>query len=189
MNQRASDATAAFQRLPSELAKALNYGAAMTEDDWVKLAALWNANVRPPIRQPLPDDDFDVVMNPRRWTRQMNDAWHKNIPDLQAAFDALKVLYRRRDGDVDMADKIASNVLANFKTEGNRNKYDELEACYAMLFKQLQPIAKLCDRMAEALERIASYPDANTISDAHYIARKTAREALAQYRAAKDAKC
>ena len=28
-------------------------------------------------------------LNPRLWTQSMSDAWHKAIPDLQAAFEAL----------------------------------------------------------------------------------------------------
>lgn len=35
---------------------------------------------------------YEVLMNPRRWTREMNDAWHKNLPDVQRAFDALSAL-------------------------------------------------------------------------------------------------
>jgi hypothetical protein len=31
----------------------------------------------------------DIRMNPRLWTREMSDAWHSNIPDLQKAFEAL----------------------------------------------------------------------------------------------------
>src|ERR1700735_5094413 len=31
----------------------------------------------------------------------------------------------------------ATDILAAFKPEGERMKYEELEACYAMLFKQL----------------------------------------------------
>lgn len=37
--------------------------------------------------------DLDVLLDPRRWTREMNDAWHQAIPDLQAAFDALRRAY------------------------------------------------------------------------------------------------
>ncbi len=28
-------------------------------------------------------------LNPREWTREMSEAWHKNIPDTQKAFEAL----------------------------------------------------------------------------------------------------
>jgi hypothetical protein len=31
-----------------------------------------------------------LVLNPRFWTRQQNDAWHRNIPNMQKAFDALR---------------------------------------------------------------------------------------------------
>ena len=29
------------------------------------------------------------AFNTRKWSREMSDAWHTNIPDLQAAFTAL----------------------------------------------------------------------------------------------------
>jgi len=35
-------------------------------------------------------DKRDIALNPRRWTREMSDAWHKNIPDVNAAFEALR---------------------------------------------------------------------------------------------------
>lgn len=38
-----SDTAAAFQRLPSDLAKALNYGMEMKAEDYVKLCDLWNS--------------------------------------------------------------------------------------------------------------------------------------------------
>jgi hypothetical protein len=47
---------------------------------------------------------------------------------------------------------------------------------------QIRPILDAChaEEMRELLERIASYPDANPISDAHYIVRKDARALLAK---------
>ncbi len=30
------------------------------------------------------------AFNPRTWTLEMHDAWHKNLPDTQKAFEALK---------------------------------------------------------------------------------------------------
>lgn len=30
------------------------------------------------------------LLNPRQWTQREHDAWHQNIPDLMAAFDALR---------------------------------------------------------------------------------------------------
>ncbi len=30
------------------------------------------------------------VLHPRLWTREMNEAWHKAIPDVYAAFEALR---------------------------------------------------------------------------------------------------
>ncbi len=33
---------------------------------------------------------FDLVMNPRFWTKEMHDAWHSNLPDTQKAFEELR---------------------------------------------------------------------------------------------------
>lgn len=33
---------------------------------------------------------YEEALNPRTWTREMLEAWHRNIPDIQKAFDALK---------------------------------------------------------------------------------------------------
>lgn len=30
-----------------------------------------------------------AALNPRQWTQAMHDAWHKTLPDTQAAFEAL----------------------------------------------------------------------------------------------------
>ena len=30
------------------------------------------------------------LLNPRMWTKEMHDEWHRKLPDLQAAFDALR---------------------------------------------------------------------------------------------------
>lgn len=32
---------------------------------------------------------INIICTPRRWTREMNDAWHQNIPDVDKAFKAL----------------------------------------------------------------------------------------------------
>lgn len=32
---------------------------------------------------------LDKALDPRRWTKEMSDAWHRNIPDLYKAFAAL----------------------------------------------------------------------------------------------------
>lgn len=42
----------------------------------------------------------------------------------------------KRNEKIDAALDVAANILLNFKTEGNRTKYDELESCYACLFTQ-----------------------------------------------------
>lgn len=33
---------------------------------------------------------LETLLNPRLWDEEMNKAWHENIPDIQAAFKALK---------------------------------------------------------------------------------------------------
>ena len=33
--------------------------------------------------------ELRVALNPRQWTQAMHDAWHKALPDTQAAFEAL----------------------------------------------------------------------------------------------------
>jgi hypothetical protein len=34
--------------------------------------------------------EVDVLLNPRRWTQAQNDAWHRALPDVRAAFEALR---------------------------------------------------------------------------------------------------
>jgi hypothetical protein len=36
--------------------------------------------------------ELEKAMNPRFWTQEQHAAWHQNIPDVQAAFDALRSL-------------------------------------------------------------------------------------------------
>lgn len=33
---------------------------------------------------------LNLLLSPRFWTQQMSEAWHRNIPDTQKAFDELK---------------------------------------------------------------------------------------------------
>jgi hypothetical protein len=42
-------------------------------------------NSRPSIEERL-----SVAMDPRRWSRAHHDAWHRNLPDVHAAFAALR---------------------------------------------------------------------------------------------------
>lgn len=39
---------------------------------------------------------LDAALAPRRWTQEMSDAWHLNLPDLNKAFEALRVAACRR---------------------------------------------------------------------------------------------
>ena len=36
--------------------------------------------------------DVDTLLNPRMWTKEMHDAWHSNLPNVQKAFEALKAV-------------------------------------------------------------------------------------------------
>lgn len=49
----------------------------------------------------------------------------------------------------------ATDILANFKPEGQRTKYEELEACYAMLFKQLVAVTE--QKHVQSLNSIAEH--------------------------------
>lgn len=40
--------------------------------------------------------ELERALNPREWDRELNDAWHRNIPDLQKAFDAIKNIAIKR---------------------------------------------------------------------------------------------
>jgi hypothetical protein len=37
-------------------------------------------------------EKLEKALNPRQWSREQSDAWHRAIPDVQAAFDALRSL-------------------------------------------------------------------------------------------------
>ena len=37
-----------------------------------------------------PTEAYEQALDPRRWTQEMHDAWHKALPDTQAAFAALR---------------------------------------------------------------------------------------------------
>lgn len=39
---------------------------------------------------PVDAEPLEIALDPRRWTREMSEAWHQNIPDLMAAFAALR---------------------------------------------------------------------------------------------------
>jgi len=47
-----------------------------------------------------------------------------------------------QDSVIDKALKNAAHILANFKGEGERTKLEEWEACYAMLFKQMNDLVQ-----------------------------------------------
>ena len=31
-----------------------------------------------------------TLLNPRAWNKEISDLWHKKLPDMQAAFDAIR---------------------------------------------------------------------------------------------------
>lgn len=35
-------------------------------------------------------DRLTLALSPRKWTRAHSDAWHKHLPDMYAAFEALR---------------------------------------------------------------------------------------------------
>lgn len=37
---------------------------------------------------------LQTALNPRLWTREHDAAWHKNIPDVHAAFEALRTIQK-----------------------------------------------------------------------------------------------
>ena len=40
--------------------------------------------------------ELERALNPRKWDKELNDAWHKNIPDLQKAFDKIREIAIKR---------------------------------------------------------------------------------------------
>ena len=37
-------------------------------------------------------EELEIALNPRFWGLEHHEAWHKNIPDVQKAFEALKAI-------------------------------------------------------------------------------------------------
>lgn len=37
-----------------------------------------------------PNDFNDVRLNPMLWTKEMHDAWNRNLPDIMKSFEALR---------------------------------------------------------------------------------------------------
>lgn len=40
---------------------------------------------------------YRIAFDPRRWNREMSEAWHLNTPDVQKAFEALADVVRQED--------------------------------------------------------------------------------------------
>ena len=40
--------------------------------------------------------ELERALNPRKWDKELNDAWHGNIPDLQKAFDEIREIAKNR---------------------------------------------------------------------------------------------
>lgn len=58
--------------------------------------------------------ELERALDPRRWNQELNDAWHKNIPDLQKAFDAIKdIAIKRAKNKNETAKKISLVTTTN----------------------------------------------------------------------------
>lgn len=40
--------------------------------------------------------ELERALDPRRWDQELNDAWCRNLPDVQKAFDAIKDIVIKR---------------------------------------------------------------------------------------------
>lgn len=55
------------------------------EADAARMVLTWNAY-----------DALLAALTPRQWSREMSDAWHRAIPDVEAAFAAIRELALKR---------------------------------------------------------------------------------------------
>ena len=71
----------------------------------------------------LGNDDLALLwqlLNPRRWTREMNAAWHLNIPNTQAAFDALRAIALQHSGE--QSGELSFPEEASQEADGGQSK-------------------------------------------------------------------
>ena len=54
--------------------------------------------------------ELERALDPRRWDQELNDAWCRNIPDLQKAFDAIKDIAIKRAKDKNKTAKKTSFI-------------------------------------------------------------------------------
>jgi hypothetical protein len=57
------------------------------------------AHPHPPIPEPASTGGIECALNPLLWTREMSDAWHRNLPDTVAAFRALREAATKAEGE------------------------------------------------------------------------------------------
>lgn len=66
-------------------------------DEWRKLAE--NTDMISAVGEYTPNefmelldavDRLETLLNPRLWTKEMCEAWHRELPDMQAAFNTLR---------------------------------------------------------------------------------------------------
>jgi hypothetical protein len=69
----------------------------------------------------------EIALNPRRWTQEMNDAWHKSIPDTHAAFAAL------RHAALAIAKPTGQQQALEMKPDAHAFSYDGTPLPYASL--------------------------------------------------------
>jgi hypothetical protein len=204
-DREASDTTTAFQNLPAELAKALNYGKPMTADDYVALAALWKsksgdvparkdeATCKEPLQvqgsessdneigrgdgtsgfdprsasltrgkmaeagstPALPANqgcEIPVVDEDEVWRKLFNatELWYRQNRMVGAflprnsIMEAIRPYLATREpvSAIGKALENAAEILANFKGEPDASKLEQWQACYAMLFRQMNELVQ-----------------------------------------------
>jgi hypothetical protein len=70
------------------------------------------------------------VLNPRCWTLEMSEAWNKNIPDVNAAFEALReIAIRNASPDSDKCEiNVYSSRMCEFGTKSCTKKHTSPES-------------------------------------------------------------
>lgn len=88
-------------------------------------------------------------------TKQSREALKTAITQIEdqqtVTWNALSTTKPVESDDINLAFQNAVEILANFKSEGNRTKLEEMEAAYAMLFTQMVPIMEENKRLKEAV--------------------------------------
>ncbi len=45
------------------------------------------------------NEEYETLLNPRLWTKEMSDAWHSVLPDVNKAFENLRELKEPTNGE------------------------------------------------------------------------------------------